>query len=66
MSDIMTIEELAAYLQIGKKTIWTHYTKGDMPVVRLGGKIRFLKSSIDKWIESKEVVLNENSNGQSE
>ena len=56
----MTIEELAAYLQIGKKTIWTHYTKGDMPVVRLGGKIRFLKSSIDKWIESKEVVLNGN------
>jgi len=66
MGEMMTIEELAAYLQISKKTVWIHYSKGDMPFLKLGGKIRFLKSSIDKWIESKEVVLNENSNGQSE
>jgi len=56
----MTIDELAAYLQISKKTVWIHYSKGDMPFLKLGGKVRFLKSSIDKWIESKEVVLNGN------
>jgi len=57
MDEIMTIDELAKYLKVTKKTIYYLIYQKSLPTVKLGSRLlRFRKSDIDKWIESKSNV----------
>jgi excisionase family DNA binding protein len=50
---LMTVNEIAEYLQVKPSTIyqWTH--QGYIPHVKLGNRVRFRLSQIDVWIEKK-------------
>jgi PTS system nitrogen regulatory IIA component len=52
---LMTVDEVADYLQVRPSTIyqWTH--QGFIPHVKLGNLVRFRLSQVDKWVERKEV-----------
>jgi len=50
----MTADEVAEYLQLGKKTIRNWTSEGKIPSVKIGGAVRYRKTQIDKWITSKE------------
>lgn len=57
MDEIMTIDELAKYLKVTKKTIYYLIYQKSLPTVKFGSRLlRFRKSDIDKWIESKSNV----------
>jgi len=48
--EIMTIEQVARYLQLHKQVVYRHVRKGNIPTSRVGGTLRFKKSVIDRWL----------------
>jgi len=49
----MTIEELAQYLRVKKRTIYDWLKKGKIPAVKAVGQWRFKKPAIDAWLENQ-------------
>jgi len=49
--DIMTLEEVAAYLRLKPQTIYTWAQNRKIPAAKLGKEWRFKKSIIDAWFE---------------
>lgn len=49
--DILTLEEVAAYLKAGKRTIYRLAANRDIPAFKLGGSWRFSRSDIESWIK---------------
>ncbi|MBF0493617.1 MAG: helix-turn-helix domain-containing protein [Candidatus Omnitrophica bacterium] len=52
--EVLTVEELADYLQIKTSTIYKHAQHGQIPCFKIGSAWRFKKSSIDDWIKGQE------------
>lgn len=50
-SDIMTLEEVAAYLKVTPQTIYTWAQEKRIPAAKLGKEWRFKKSVIDRWFD---------------
>ena len=48
-NDIMTLEEVSAYLRLKPQTIYTWAQEGKIPAAKLGKEWRFIKSIIDEW-----------------
>ena len=51
--EILTLDEVAAYLKAGKRTVYRLAAEGKLPAFKLGGTWRFRRSDLDEWIESK-------------
>lgn len=49
ISDIMTLEEVAAYLKVKPQTIYTWAQEKKLPAAKIGKEWRFKKSIIDEW-----------------
>ena len=47
--EIMTLEEVAAYLKLTPQTIYTWAQEKRIPAAKLGKEWRFKKSIIDEW-----------------
>ena len=52
-SDILTLDEVAAYLKAGKRTIYRLAAGGEIPAFKLGGTWRFRRSELDRWIDDQ-------------
>ncbi len=52
VKEIITLEEVAAYLQIEPDVVWK--LLNDIPHFEVGAELRFKKSSVDEWIRMKE------------
>jgi excisionase family DNA binding protein len=50
--EILTIEEVAAYLKASKRTVYRLAASGKIPAFKLGGTWRFRRSDLDQWIIS--------------
>ena len=48
-NDIMTLEEVAAYLKVKPQTIYTWAQEKRIPAAKLGKEWRFKRSIIDAW-----------------
>lgn len=48
-TDIMTLEEVAAYLKVKPQTIYTWAQEKKIPAAKIGKEWRFKKSIIDEW-----------------
>ncbi|GAG71241.1 unnamed protein product [marine sediment metagenome] len=55
MSELMTVEELAAYLRVTKKTIYRLLRQGKIPATKVGRQWRFEKARIDEWLHRNSV-----------
>lgn len=51
--EILTIDEVAAYLKAGKRTVYRLAASGKLPAFKLGGTWRFRRSNLDQWIASR-------------
>ena len=49
--DVLTIEELSAYLKIPKSTLYKLVREGKVPCQKIGRHWRFRKVAIDRWLE---------------
>ncbi|MBF0483639.1 MAG: helix-turn-helix domain-containing protein [Candidatus Omnitrophica bacterium] len=50
--DLMTIEELADYLRVTKRTVYDWLKKEKIPALKIVGQWRFQKDKIDEWLEA--------------
>lgn len=50
-SDIMTIDEVADYLRINKKTAYRLAGDEKLPGFKVGGAWRFRRAEIESWID---------------
>lgn len=48
---LMTIEDLAEYLKVTRRTIYEWLKTNKIPAVKLVGQWRFQKAKIDAWLE---------------
>lgn len=53
--EILTIDEVAAYLKAGKRTVYRLAASGKLPAFKLGGTWRFRRGDLDEWITSRIV-----------
>ena len=48
--EILTLEEVAAYLKAGKRTVYRLAHEGKIPAFKLGGSWRFSRAELGRWI----------------
>jgi excisionase family DNA binding protein len=52
-NDVMTVEEVAAYLQLQPQTIYKWAQEKRIPAAKLGKEWRFRKSILDRWLDQQ-------------
>jgi len=52
-SALMTINDLAGYLKVTRRTIYEWVKTNKIPAIKLIGQWRFKKEKIDAWLENK-------------
>ena len=50
---LLTVKEIAEYLQLDEHTIYRMARKGKIPAFKVAGQWRFKKELIEKWLEKK-------------
>ncbi len=55
MTELMTLEEVADYLRVTKKTIYRLLRQGKIPATKVGQQWRFDRVAIDDWLQRKSV-----------
>jgi excisionase family DNA binding protein len=50
MRDVMTIDQLAEYLQIPKSTLYKLVQDGKVPGKKVGRQWRFHRDAVDTWL----------------
>ena len=48
--DVMTITELAAYLDVAESTLYKNVQAREIPFAKFGSTLRFTKVAIDAWL----------------
>ena len=51
---ILTVEEVAAYLRLSTATIYRMALAGEMPAKRVGRSWRFSQTLIDEWLRAQD------------
>ena len=51
--DLMTVEQVAAYLQLNKLTVYRYIREGRIPAARIGKSYRIRKADVDAFLESR-------------
>jgi excisionase family DNA binding protein len=52
VGNLMTIDEVAGYLRVKKRTVYDWVKKGKIPAMKTVGLWRFRRDRIDKWLET--------------
>ena len=55
LGDVLTIEELSAYLKIPRSTLYKLVWEGKIPSQKVGRHWRFRKEAIDRWLDETPV-----------
>lgn len=65
--EIFTLDEVAAYLKVGKRTVYRLAATGRIPGFKVGGGWRFQRQEIDQWIKRRTIEFrgDDNSSGPS-
>lgn len=50
--EVMTVDNLATYLQISPKAVYRMAGAGELPAAKIGDQWRFRKSLIDRWLKA--------------
>jgi len=53
MHEIMTIEEVAAYIRVSERTVYDWAQKGELPGGKLGTTWRFKRDEIERWVNDR-------------
>lgn len=53
MPDILTIKQVAQYLQVNERTIYRLAAANSIPAFKVGGSWRFRKADIEHWIANQ-------------
>jgi len=59
MEKLMTLSQLAEYLQLGKSTVYKMVQKGEIPGIKIANQWRFDKKEIEKWVKEQKNLRQE-------
>jgi excisionase family DNA binding protein len=62
--DLMTVEEVARYLQLKPQTIYKWAQEKRIPAVKLGKEWRFRKRILDEWLDKQILEDFKNAKGK--
>lgn len=51
--EILTIEEVAAYLRVSERTVYEWANKGQIPCGKLGTSWRFKRDEVNRWVDER-------------
>lgn len=51
--EILTLEEVAAYLRVSERTVYDWANKGEIPCGKIGTTWRFKRSELEKWVDAR-------------
>ncbi|MBN1935447.1 MAG: helix-turn-helix domain-containing protein, partial [Anaerolineae bacterium] len=54
-SEVMTVDEMAAYLRLHPLTVRAMACKGDLPVFKVGRQWRAKRDHLDAWIKNRSM-----------
>lgn len=57
MPELMTVEEVAEYLRITKRTMYRLLKEGSIPAIRVSHQWRFDRTSIDNWLHQNSTKV---------
>lgn len=57
---ILTLPEIAIFLKVAEKTVYTMAQKGQIPAFKVRGQWRFKQDDIDRWIDEQKAVVKGN------
>lgn len=55
MEKLLTVKDVAEYLQMNKEKVYKLAQQGKIPVSRIENQWRFRLDKINAWLESKEI-----------
>ena len=55
MDRLLTVDDLAAWLQVKPRTAYQWVHEGYIPVIKLGSLVRFDQASIIEWVKKREL-----------
>lgn len=55
MNRLLTVDEVAQWLQVKPRTIYQWVHEGYIPVIKLGALVRFDQASVMGWIRKRET-----------
>lgn len=47
---VMTVDQVAAYLQLSKRTVYNMAAGGELPAAKVGDQWRFYRPELDRWL----------------
>lgn len=47
---VMTVDQVAAFLQVSRRTIYNMAQAGELPAVKVGEQWRFYRPELDRWL----------------
>jgi len=56
IGEIFTLDDVAAYLKVGKRTVYRLAAAKKIPAFKVGGTWRFSRPDIDAWIKQQSMV----------
>ncbi len=58
LPEVMTVEQLAKYLQLDEQTVYRKARTGQIPAVRIGRILRFKRDIVDGWLRLSSLEWN--------
>ena len=55
MERLLTVDQLANWLQVKPRTIYQWVHEGYIPVIKLGTLVRFDQAGVVEWLKKREV-----------
>jgi excisionase family DNA binding protein len=55
MPELLTVEQVAAYLQLNRLTVYRYIREGRLPAVKLGKAYRIRQADVEAFLESQKV-----------
>ncbi len=52
----MTVDQVAAYLQLNRLTVYRYVREGRIPAAKIGKLYRILRSDVDQFLEARKVA----------
>ncbi len=56
--DVMTVDQVAAYLQLNRLTVYRYVREGKIPAARIGKLYRILRTDVDQFLEARRAEPN--------
>ncbi len=52
-NSLLNVHQVAEYLQLNLSTVYQWAQQGRLPAIKLGGRWRFRKADLDRWLDEQ-------------